>query len=191
MNLKETRRNLDRKLLDLEHTRRSIATEETALAGTQYRERIALEGQRIIQTVAETAQNSAAVRIASVVSRCLKSVFGEDAYEFRIKFTPKRGKTEADLLFVRNGNEIKPVGASGGGCLDISSFALRLATLMLSLPKRRKLLLIDEGFRFLSESYLPAARDLLLTLSTEMGIQMLVITHREGLMCGKVIQIGE
>lgn len=147
------------------------------------------EAQGILQEVAEKVQQSAHEQIAAVVSRCLTAVFGEEAYEFRIQFEKKRGKTEADLRFVRDGNSLDPTTAAGGGVVEVAAFALRLACLVLARPRSRKVLFLDEPFSRLSEDYVPAVRDMLEKLADEMGIQFVMVTHDQGLRIGKVIEL--
>ena len=146
------------------------------------------EAQRILQTVAATVQQEAHSRIAGVVSRCLEYVF-EDPYEFRIEFEEKRGRTEANLVFVRNGNVLDPLQASGGGAIDVASFALRLACLVLSRPALRRLLVLDEPFKNLSAAYRPKISSLLGALSAEMGVQILMVTHDPVFQVGKVVEL--
>lgn len=147
------------------------------------------QAQAIVQEVAEGIQNMVHRQIASVVSRCLESVFGIEAYSFKIKFSRKRGKTEAELLFVRDGQEIDPLDASGGGAVDVASFALRLACLFLSRPRKRLLIVADEPFRFLSREYRPAIRHMLEALAKEFGVQFIIVTHSQELRIGKVIEL--
>lgn len=149
------------------------------------------EAQRIVQAVSQEVQRQAHKQIASVVSRCLEAVFGDEAYQFEIRFEQKRGKTEAHLLFIRNGLEVDPVDAAGGGVVDIAAFALRLACLVLTRPQRRGLLVLDEAFRFVSREYIPAVGQILMTLAKEMKVQIIMVTHNEGLKVGKVIELGE
>ncbi|MCH8068353.1 MAG: ATPase, partial [Candidatus Marinimicrobia bacterium] len=73
------------------------------------------------QQVAQNIQQQAHDQIAGVVTRCLQAVF-DDSYEFHIDFERKRGRTEAQLYFSRNGNRLDPMSASGGGCVDLASF---------------------------------------------------------------------
>ena len=146
------------------------------------------EAQRIIQTIASTIQEQAHHKIASVVSRCLNSIFDEP-YSFKIIFERKRGKTEARLVFVRGDLELDPLTASGGGVVDIAAFALRLACLVLSLPQKRKTLILDEPFKFLSKEYRPRVKQMLEVLSQEMGVQFIMVTHIPELECGKLIEI--
>jgi len=147
------------------------------------------QAQSIVQQVAETIQNQAHKQIANVVTSCLQAVFGEDAYEFRIVFDRKRGKTEARLVFVRNGEEIEPTDSAGGGVLDVAAFSLRLACLVLSVPKKRRFLALDEPFKHLSADYRPAVRELLMKLAEEMNMQFLLITHALDLAIGKVVEL--
>ena len=146
------------------------------------------EAQQILQAVVQTVQREIHTRVASVVCRCLEAVFDEP-YEFRIHFERKRGQTEARLVFVRDGAEIDPISASGGGVVDVASFALRLACLMLTRPPVRRLVVLDEPFKFVSKGYRPAVRAMLETLSTEMGVQFVVVTHIDELRTGTVIDL--
>ena len=147
------------------------------------------EARRVIQAVAQSIQQVVHSRIASVVSRCLSSVFDEP-YEFRINFVQKRGRTEAELVFIRNGVEADPMTASGGGVIDVASFALRLACLMLTRPTPRRVIVLDEPFKFLSEEYRGRVREMLLELSELMGIQFIMVTHLRELSSGKTVRIG-
>lgn len=128
--------------------------------------------------------------IALVVSRCLEAVF-DDPYEFRILFDKKRGKTEARLAFVRNGQEVSPTDAAGGGVVDVAAFALRLACLMTAQPPVRKVLILDEPFRFVSAGYRDRVRTMLETVSKEMGVQIVMVTHAEELQAGKTIDLDK
>lgn len=147
------------------------------------------KAQQIIQLVAENIQNQAHTRIAGLVTRCLEAIF-EDPYEFKIRFERKRGKTDAVLTFVRDGSELDdPTDECGGGVVDVAAFALRLACLILQKPLRRKLLVLDEPFKFVSEEYRDKLRDLILVLSHELNVQFVVVTHIPELQIGKVIQL--
>jgi DNA repair exonuclease SbcCD ATPase subunit len=147
------------------------------------------EALAVAQSASQHIQTLAHDRIASLVSKCLKAVFGDAAYEFRILFDKKRGRTEARLVFARNGAEIDPTAAAGGGAVDVAAFALRLSCLMLHRPPLRKLLVLDEPFRCLSEDYKPAARALLERLSAELGVQFVIVTHDKEFKIGTVVEV--
>lgn len=150
----------------------------------------AVSCQSILQNIAQNVQQQAHKQIASVVTRCLRAVF-EKPYRFRITFERKRGRTEAKLTFVRDKLELEPLDGCGGGVVDVAAFALRLACLMLRRPKGRRLLVLDEAFRFLSErkDYRVRVRDLLEALAEEMGVQMILVTHDPALEVGKIVEL--
>lgn len=147
-----------------------------------------VKAQQILTDTAHQIQQEVHSRIASVVSRCLESVFDEP-YEFQINFEKKSNKTVAELVFVREGLQVDPISASGGGVVDVASFALRLACLVLRKPALRPILILDEPFRFVSKDYIPKVRDLIETLSEEMKIQIVMVTHIPQLQTGKVVEL--
>lgn len=185
------RRRLDRLLTDHAHARRRVREERVTLKQAKTDLAAARQAQTLVQTVAAAVQEQAHRQLAAVVTRCLATVFGEVAYEFVIRFDRKRGKTEARLLFLRDGLEVDPVDAAGGGVVDVAAFALRLACLLLATPRRRQLLVLDEPLKHLSKQYRPTAARLIETLAKEMGVQFLIVTHDPALQIGKVIEVGD
>ena len=167
-----------------------VCTEEVAGLG-RAEERLGFleEAQNLAQDVAQQVQQKVHSQIAGVVSRCLEAVFPEEPYEFKIYFERKRGRTEARCVFQRAGNDLDPMEGSGGGVVDIASFALRIARLLLTQPPLRRVIALDEPFKFVSEKYRPYARQMLEELSKDMGIQFIMTTHIEELKTGKVIEI--
>jgi len=150
-----------------------------------------VETQQILQRIAQTLQQSAHDKIARIVTSCLNVVF-DDPYEFKIRFDRKRGKTEARMEFLRD-DVIRddPLGSIGGGVVDIAALALRLACLVLSRPVKRKLVILDEPFRFVSRNYRYRVKAMIEKLAEDLGIQFIIVTHDIGFESGKVIRIGE
>ena len=148
--------------------------------------------QEVAQTVAEQVQTQAYGSIAAIVTRCLREVWGEEAYDFRIDLQKKRGKTEAAFQLERDGVVIDdPSSACGGGIIDVIAFALRVAALKLARPQKRMALILDEPFRFVSVEHRPALKHLLESLSRDMGVQIIMVTHIADLEIGKVVRVGE
>ena len=189
MDVEELRSTLDRKLADRRLAVDVRSRERAKLSECRDRLRHSLEAQALIQDVAQKVQETAHARIAGVVTSCLRAVFGDSSYEFAIRFDKKRSRTEARLVFLRDGEEIDPTTAAGGGAVDVAAFALRLVALSLRRPPVRRLLLCDEPLRFLSADYRPAARELFEALARDMGVQMVFVTHSDELVCGKVIRL--
>lgn len=148
------------------------------------------EALDIAQGVAQSIQEKVHEQITDVVCRCLEAVF-EEPYSFNTVFEMKRRRTEARLVFTKDGAEVDPMTASGGGVVDVAAFALRLAALALQRPPLRRTLVLDEPFKFLSEEYRPRIADLLDLLSSEMGVQFIMVTHIKEFEVGKVINISK
>lgn len=153
------------------------------------------EMQRIVslvqacQVIASAIQQTAHKKISSIVTKCLGSIF-DDPYEFELIFEQKRGKTECHPIFKRDGNVIEdPMSASGGGAVDVAAFALRLASVVLKKPSKRKFLVFDEPFRFVSKKYRPRIRQLLEELSEGYGVQIVIVTHMEELKIGTICSL--
>lgn len=140
------------------------------------RDKALKEAKAILLAAAERIQNEVHQRIAHTVTKCLACTF-PDPYEFKIEFVQRRGKTEADLYFVRNGMRVSPLKASGGGVVDVASFVLRVASIMQRRPRPRLLIVADEPFKFVSKEYLPRVRKLLEMLASDLGFQFLIVTH--------------
>jgi DNA repair ATPase RecN len=134
------------------------------------------QAQVIIQQIAQQTQQELEYHISELVTLALASVF-PDPYQLKVHFVVRRGKTEADIVFARNGEEIDPLSASGGGAVDVAAFALRVALWRLSPRRSRAVLILDEPFRFLSAARLPLAGQMLRELSDRFGLQIIMVTH--------------
>lgn len=182
------RESLDKQLLEFKtaatitaSTREELLTAEDLLVDLE-------EAHTLIGETARLIQSRVHARISSVVTKCLSAIF-DDPYQFQIQFESKGGRTEAKILFVRNEIGVDPLTASGGGVVDVAAFALRLACLTLRRPALRKLLVLDEPFRFVSASYREKIRSLLEAITTEFNVQVIMVTHINELRCGAVIEI--
>lgn len=132
----------------------------------------------IIQTVAQLTQEELEYEISEIVSIALSSVF-DDPYEFNISFVQKRGKTEAEIKFLKNGNEYDILTATGGGVVDIASFALRIA--LWNLNRTSNTIILDEPFKHLSNNLQSRASKMIKELSSKLNIQFIMVTHNTDL----------
>ena len=133
------------------------------------------EAQLIIQTVAQETQNQITEYISDLVSTTLDAVF-DNPYTFLIQFVQRRGKTEADLKFIRDGYELDPLDMSGGGVINVASMALRVGLWSLT-KSTRNTLLVDEPFHFLhSTDAHRRVSELLKSLSEELGLQIIMVS---------------
>ncbi len=184
------RNRLNKYLQEHSHALRQIQEEKISLKKAQKALECHQKALRVVQEVAEMVQESAHAQISSIVIRCIQAIFPEHPYEFKIKFSQKRGKTEAELLFVKDGEELSdPMSQVGGGLVDVCSMALRIASLVLSQPPKTKLLVLDEPWKHVSSEYRPAIREMIEKLSEELEIQFIIVTHSEEFMFGNVIKL--
>lgn len=140
----------------------------------------ALKARAITQTVASATQSKIEFHISNLVSMALAAVF-PDPYEFKLKYELRRGKTEADLIFIKRGNDTDDIlNSGGGGVADIASLALRISAW--SLKKNRPTLLLDEPTKFLHSPIYQAKASLLLKeLSEKIGLQIIMITDQKAM----------
>lgn len=188
MNLSGIRTELDRLRGQLAHAQQQYREEKEHLAEAKVRLQVVQQAQVFLQQAAQGVQTTAQKQVAQIVSRCLRAVFPEP-YQLKIHFERRRGKTEAEFLYVdQQGNHVDPALTSGG-VLDVASLALRLVSLMLTLPPLRRLLVLDEPFGHVSAENLPRMGRLLESLSQELGMQFVIVTHSPQLQIGKVIEV--
>lgn len=147
----------------------------------------------VIQEVSEALQQEAHAAIANVVSLCLSAIF-DNPYRFSVRFDKKRGKTEAVLLFERDGLVLDdPLYQAGGGATDVAGFALRLACLVLRRPPLRRLLVLDEPFKNIrGREYKKRVRALLERLAEDFGVQFIICADIEAypeLALGHIVEV--
>lgn len=179
-----------------------VAAEQTAYntAATLYKEaaaRLAVAEDLLaaaqlahgtILALAEHVQHGVAARLSTIASRCLAAVF-DDPYTFSIVFDARANRTAARCVFYRDGHEVDPAEESGYGAIDVASFGLRCAALSLCRPMPRRLMVMDEPFRFVSVDRRPRLVQLLQVLCEELGVQIVMVTHIPELRIGEVVDL--
>jgi DNA repair exonuclease SbcCD ATPase subunit len=146
--------------------------------------------QALIQKVAQETQEMLRFQIEDVVNEALNTCF-PDTFEFKANFVIKRGKTECELVFLKDGYEVNPLDATGGGVADIASMGLRIAAW--SLSNTRNLLIFDEGLKWLSRDLQPRAGEILQEISKTLGLQVIMVSHSPDLIASsdKVFEIKQ
>jgi|SRR3972149_187926 len=142
----------------------------------------AQKARGVIQAVAEQTQQHIEIQISTVVSSALAAVFPEP-YEFKLKFVQRRNKTEADLLFIKNGNECDDILAVGGGGVAdvVANVAFPLA--IWSIRKTRNTMLWDEPSKFLhNPEYQEKASLLIKEVSEKLNLQIIMISDQKNIL---------
>lgn len=191
LDLGAVRRKLDRKLTAYRNARTIAKANADAAKAYRSEARHHLEAQEVLTGLAGEVQRQVHARISALVTRCLTTVL-DDPVEFRIVFETRAGRTTARLAFYEDGEEVDPLLGAGGGVVDLAAFALRLACLLVGRPPARRLLVLDEPFKFVSDrgDYRTRVRDLLDALSRELDFQFILVTHDPAFELGRVVDLG-
>lgn len=184
----ELRQELDKQLAKLDFALTTISKERKILKKGKEKLAAATEARNILQEVAKGVQEKAHERISRLVTKCLAIVFDEP-YSLGIDFVKKRNKTEARFFLMRDGEKFHPTDSSGGGVVDVASFALRLSCIMLRLPQYRRVVILDEPFKHLDASHRLRVRMMLEMLAEELGMQFILSTHMKSLQTGTIIEL--
>jgi len=134
------------------------------------------KAQVIIQQVAQDTQKELEYHISELCSLALASVF-DNPYELKLEFVIRRGKTEADIYFERDGEKYEPMRSTGGGSIDVACFGLRVALWSLSKPKARNVLILDEPFQHLKgDEPNRRAVQMVKEVSKNLGLQIIMVS---------------
>jgi len=143
---------------------------------TKYKKRneSAIKVRAFIQKVAKETQSKLEYHISNLVTLAEAAIF-PNPYDFEVAFETRRNKTECDLWFVKKGERLDPMNSTGGGPIDVASFALRCA--YWSLKKTRPTLILDECFRNVSADLQTRCSEMIKNVSEKLGIQIIMISH--------------
>lgn len=136
------------------------------------------QAQAIIQKVAQQTQKQLEWHISEIVTLALASTF-DNPYIFKAEFVQRRGKTECDLFFEREGFRVDPIAESGGGVVDVTAFALRVAMWSLARPRWRNTLIFDEPFKNINDKTRKTHEriaEMVKVLSRKLKLQFIIIT---------------
>lgn len=134
------------------------------------------QAREIIREVGLQIQKNLQFHISEITTLALDAVF-EHPYQLEAEFVQRRNKIECDLNFVRDGDKIDPLFASGVGAVDVAAFALRIASWSMMMPRSNNTLILDEPFKHLKGEQ--ANQRVLLMLkdvSRKMGIQIIMVS---------------
>ena len=164
----------------------NLIQNKTTLDNFNNRIKLLEQAQGFLQKVAQDTQSQLKFQIEDIVNLALETCFPNE-YVFELRFNIARGKTDAELVFLsqKTGRAIDPMNASGGGVVDITCFALRIASFALE-QGVDNVIILDEPFRFISRDLQVRAGEILRSLSTKLGLQIIMVTH-----IGQMIDVAD
>ena len=176
MTAKEIRKKINEAKGEKSRIKKDIKVFKTKIKENKKKVSLNEKAKEIITLVGLKTQEQIKFHISDITSLALETVF-DNPYKLELDFVQRRNKTECDIYFTRNENKIDPLSSSGGGAVDIASFALRIASWALQMPRTRNTIILDEPLRFLSKEYREEASIMLKEVSQKLGIQFIIVTH--------------
>lgn len=133
------------------------------------------KAQAFIQEIARKTQEQLKYHIEDVVQLAIDAIF-PDEYQFFLEFSTSYEKTEANLVFEKEGCPVNILKSAGGGLVDIASLGLRIACW--SLSKNDNVLILDEPIARIQPAELQAeAWNILKELSKRLNLQFIIVTN--------------
>lgn len=179
MNLQDLRKELDAKAtLRQDKINRFKAVESKVKAAAQAQDN-ATKARLILQQIAKETQEQLEYRISELVSLSLSAVF-PNPYAMRLLYEMKYNKTEAQLVFEREGNVIDPLSSGGYGPVDIASFALRCSLWSLRNKELDNVIILDEPFKNINDATRKLHRNaaaMLKEVSEKIGVQFILTSQ--------------
>lgn len=191
--LEKLKKSLDKAIFDRSVVSNNIENLESKMDDLHY-ELVAInEARELLQRASALTQNSLANYLSDTVTKALELVFDGDSLGFSVEFVVKRNTTECEMFLTEDGEKYNPLKSCGFGAADVISFALRIA--MWNMNKSAPIMVFDEPFRNLDYYRVPNAALLASTLSKELGIQMIIVSHEDELKYGadkayKVVKVN-
>jgi len=135
------------------------------------------EAQAFIQIVAQKTQEQLKFHISDVVNLAIRTCFSDMIFD--IDFGIKNNRTVVRLFYTKNGYEVDPMDESGGGLVDLTSFALRIA--LWNIGKTDNVIIFDEPLKWLQPKELQLEGfKIMKELSDKMKIQFILIANSVG-----------
>lgn len=139
---------------------------------TEYNSACAVE--TLFQEVTKEMQTELKGFLTEVNQQALDLVF--PGYIFDIEFSTKNNTSSAEIAIINNGRSQKPMEANGGGLDDILALCSQMAAKKMG--NTRNVIFADQPMSNLSKGEKEKlAIDMLKTLTTDMEIQYIMISH--------------
>lgn len=133
----------------------------------------------LLSLVQQETRDKVKETFEELVTYALNYIFQSDKYKFELIFG-RRGNLQELNFAVKTPDKDEPMDlldTSGGGVINIVSFALRLILMEICTPKIKGFLILDETFANLSAEYQPMVSELLAELKMRFKRQIIMITH--------------
>lgn len=176
--LRQMRSEFDRKLGEAQavNRRKKQITVEIESLSTETELMANVSG--VLQQLSRSVQERFLGSIANLVSDGLSSVFKT---QIKLLITPEVRNRQVTLDFNLENDDgtITPVtDARGGGLVTLCGVIFQMIMVRLMRDSVRQVIILDEPFAHLSDEYQPAAGELLRSMSQDLDIQVILVSHQ-------------
>lgn len=135
----------------------------------------------IFQALSDEESSKFQSNLKRLVTAGLQVVF-EEQLEFDMEITVERNVMAVNFYVISIVNQVKLrldiLSAKGGGVADVVSFLLQFL-LVYYLPNRRRIMIVDEGWKNLSRDYKSRFAEFVKAICVKAGVQIIMVTHDE------------
>lgn len=158
----------NKELLDKTRTDLDSVTEQLQV--------LAVAGETL-KRIGEQKKKATIEMFERVVTMAIKEVFGFE-YRFVIEVSSDKRVLTKFKLVKQDGMELDIMESCGGGIVDVVAFVLKALMLASIRPRRDAVMFMDESFAHVSEEYVPKVASLLKSLSDQLNMKFLLVTHQ-------------
>ena len=137
-----------------------------------------LEARQFYKKAIDIVYERSVIELKNILNTALKYAFTDRQFEMDIQISDKRGKS-LSFIINENGHPANLRTSMGMGVRCVISAVLQMYYLQC---KNSKILLLDEAYSNLSNSYVPNFWDFLKQMCEKLGFTIIIITHDERLL---------
>lgn len=137
---------------------------------------VVTKAELALSEIASRVLSTSTTSVDDLVTLGLRSVFTDCNLAFRSEVGKFKGKTSLKFALIEDGEEAPLMDSYGGGVIAVVGVLLRV--MLITMLGLRRVLVLDETLANVSEQYIPEVSRLLKKLSTDLGFEILLVTHQ-------------
>ncbi len=160
---------------ELDALRKQQERAKLTLAEERSDQELTVRARLLLEQYSEVEQEQLKLKVEALVTRGLQTIFG-DEYSFRIGMKVLRKQAAMEFTIIRESIERDPLGAHGGGLVNVIALVLRLTIVALT-PGLSRTVVLDEPFAQLSQGYIDGMGRFIRELVDATEMQLIIVSH--------------
>ena len=177
MTAPELLKRFEQRRLARDAAQMAVTQAEAETARTEELVEVADQVRVFFNLLAEAQRKEMEQKVEGLVDYGVQMVFGPH-YRFKVVSEFKGKSVRTEFFILNDGLQLPILDATGGGVGDVVAFLLRVVMLCLVRPVQRRVLVLDEPFKFVSAAHFQTLGELLRELTAQLGIQLVMVTHK-------------